>query len=527
MSQKKHSVADGEMVETHFVSVTNWLAFLLEQVPCLLAGGKDPLQDQLETFWSMYKYHHGGHAIFSEDPSRLCCTIPIVLFGDEGKGPKRGNYMVMTAESPLGLEEMPSNFTCSCASDVAKLPPEHVPDCYGPPAVSAAEEAAQKQTTNYKGHSYLTRHVLFGLPDWVYKHHPEVFEDMMSVIAKDLDRLFRVGLRSGQRTYYAALIGVKGDFKQVAEKVAHLTRSYAHLGRVNHLGICSLCMAGTSAQIVWDQVSHDPAWASTMYQERPWNDTPAFCRIPYDSDMPEDVFKLDPFHLYKVGLGRDLAGGLVLLARLGYYDLDGESKMLKHRIKRAFRHFRLWCISSHKQAALRYFSLPFFNVKRLSAFAWSNSKGSDTVLLLEYLAFFSRSILNRPGVPNDHVRLLKLLCKTIEHGTRAFSILYTHPLWLHRTCAQNAYCSFMSLLFGFQALAAKSLAMGLTFFGLKPKFHAIHHIAYQLKQALCGPGPRVLNPLVWGCEMNEDHIYRKADNLGAESGCTNDQPKGS
>ena len=65
-----------------------------------------------------------------------------------------------------------------------------------------------------------------------------------------------------------------------------------------------------------EDVQLEPQWKSTMYLERPWSDdwVPAFTKIPFDPARPEWLYKLDFFHCFKVGLGRDLVGsGLVWL----------------------------------------------------------------------------------------------------------------------------------------------------------------------------------------------------------------------
>ena len=44
------------------------------------------------------------------------------------------------------------------------------------------------------------------------------------------------------------------------------------------------------------------------------------------------------------------------------------------------------------------------------------------------------------------------------------------------------------------------------FFGPKPKFHALHHILWDVKEALRSPAPLVLNPVVFSCDGNEDTL---------------------
>ena len=48
----------------------------------------------------------------------------------------------------------------------------------------------------------------------------------------------------------------------------------------------------------------------------------------------------------------------------------------------------------------------------------------------------------------------------------------------------------------------------MTFFGLKPKFHALHHILWDVREALRSPAPLLLNPAVFSCDGNEDTVGR-------------------
>ncbi|CAE7461598.1 unnamed protein product [Symbiodinium sp. CCMP2592] len=269
-------------------------------------------------------------------------------------------------------------------------------------------------------------------------------------------------------------------------------------------------MAGTSPAIPFDELAHEPSWASTLFQQRPWDSTPGMCNVPHDSDAPERVLKYDMFHLFKVGLGRDICGSLVFLARLGYYDdpNGGDDANIKSRLNRCFSHFKLWRLASHKTAAVRYFSKSLFNLKRLTDFAWANTKGSDTMLLLEYLSFYVTILLRRPNLPAAHAALFPILKKTILESQKAFTLMYKHGLWLRRACAQNLYLRLMSVLSGYQHLAQLALTMRMPFFALKPKFHGIHHVAYEIRQALLANAKLIPNPIMWGCEQGEDLIGR-------------------
>ena len=509
ITEKTFVLEDREKADTAYIKVQDWLLYLLKRNRSLLAGGNESLEFQLEAYWMAYRQTHSTHPVFDRGLD-LGTTIPLAFYSDEGKGPKRGNFVVASIESPIGLWDVAEDFSCTCEEDVKKAPQQFVPGQQTAGTYTPMEEAALKQTHANKGHSYLTRHVLFGLPDWVYKHHPEVLEQMTQQVADELSLLFSSGLEVGGKVYTACLVGIKGDMKQIAEKIAYLNRYYARLGPVNHNGVCAHCMAGRNAAIPFDELLHEPSWAPTLYQERPWASTPSMCRVPHDNDAPERVLKYDMFHLYKVGLGRDICGSLVLLARLGYYDdpNGSDDTNIVSRLNRCFQHFKLWRMASGKTAALRYFSKSLFHLKRLSDFAWANCKGSDTMLLLEYLSFYVTILLRRPNLPAAHAVLFRVLKKTILESQKAFTLMYKHGLWLRRACAQNLYLRLMSVLSGYQHLAQHALTMRMPFFALKPKFHGIHHVAYEIRTALLTSAKLIPNPIMWGCEQGEDLIGR-------------------
>ncbi|CAE7342714.1 unnamed protein product, partial [Symbiodinium sp. CCMP2456] len=511
ITEKTFVLDDSETADTAYIRVEDWLLYLLKRNRSLLAGGNDSLEFQLQAYWMAYRQTHSTHPVF-ERGLDLGTTIPLAFYSDEGKGPKRGNYVVAAIESPIGLQDVADDFTCTCKEDVEKAPQQFVPGRQAAGPYTPMEEAALKQNHTCKGHSYLTRHVLFGLPDWVYKHYPEVLEKMTNQVADELSRLFTSGPEVNGKVYTACLVGIKGDMKQIAEKIAYLNRYYARMGPVNYNGVCAHCMAGTSPTLPFDELSHEPQWASTLYQQRPWDSTPALCSVPHDPVAPEKVLKYDIFHCFKVGLGRDICGSVVLLARLGYYDdpdgSDDSERNIQARLNRAYQHFKLWRLASGKTAALRYFSKGLFSLKNLTDFAWSNTKGSDTTLLLQYIKFFVTILLQRPSLPRSHAHLFRALRKTITESQEAFEIMYSHGLWLRRPCAQQLYLRLMSVLSGYQYVAKQALTMGLTFYSLKPKFHAIHHLAYDLRVALLAEAKLIPNPITWNCEMGEDLIGR-------------------
>ena len=314
----EHKLQDRQ-VKTHWVRPSDWLQVLLKKVPQCIVGSAPDLKVQLRAFWAAYKMHHPNHRVFAARTAEdLSFTIPLALFGDEGRGPKRGNFLVWSLESAVGLHDLCAGQACECATSLAKLPPcDLLSQAVQYPQHVEMEiwQRAALQMTNMKGHSHVTRHLIFGLPHWLYKEQKAILDLHIEVMADDMTRLLTDGVAIKGQTFYGALIAIKGDMKQ--HIWLGVTRSY-HKLRAGMM--CSLCEAGADG-VPFDTHADDPTWASTVYNSRPWGVTPAICSIPFDDGAPERAFALDAFHIYKVGMGRDLAGSfLAVLSKEKMFD---------------------------------------------------------------------------------------------------------------------------------------------------------------------------------------------------------------
>ncbi len=151
-----------------------------------------------------------------------------------------------------------------------------------------------------------------------------------------------------------------------------LTRCYANLGRVAEIEICHHCKAGGPACKFEDYVD-EPQWSNTMYLDRPWmtDDPPPLSKLPYNASCPEKLLVGDIFHIHKLGIGRDVVGGvLIFLLRLGFFDFEGSTTNIVDRFNRAYNMFSLWCKAERKTVGLRSFSKSFFNMKNLISAPW-------------------------------------------------------------------------------------------------------------------------------------------------------------
>ena len=503
-----HTFDDEDPLEFDHVNPSDWLSCLIDKYPCLLAGGEKPVEQQLIGFWELYRFIHPSHKVFEQHSTRLSKVWPLCFFGDEGRGPRRSVYMEGTIECPLGLDE--NLQPCDCASHLPGLPLHWLPPMPATVESSPNIDAVKYIQSNYKGHSFLKRYLCFSLPGYLYSTRPEIVQTHLKEIAENLASLFETGIEVKGARHYAALIGSKGDLK-FQKELAFLTRSYSSMGKKHSLPLCSLCHAGLD-EYPMEDVKFEPDWRHSMFLDRPWDESepPLFLRIPFDSTCPEFLYKLDYFYIFKCGLGRDICGStLVWLAGLGAWDSEGSTKNLPDRLSRAHAHFKLWAQTEGKCPSLRSFTKAYLNIKSSRSSPWTNSKGSDTTLILQYLRFYVGLLVESQEWKQLPCYDMLGLCRDLLQNSLEMSrLIYSHNLFLERDCAAKLYLHMKIVLRSYKRLAKYFVDQAKAGFRLKPKYHALAHLCYDLRVALKGTSPLVLSPIVWACEQNEDHIGR-------------------
>ena len=506
----EHALPDSKLITTYHMKPQDWVKHWMDCCPELLSGWCGSASDNFETFWRLYEVEHPQHEVFNVHKGNLRNVVPLLIHGDEGRAVKKTNYLVLSIESPLGSQEDPRiPAGCKCQSFMASRPDLPIYGTCKHTVEKKFVDLSRKQLTNFKGHSYLSHWLIFGVGGWIYKKHPKVVSVLLEELATNMKELFEQGvlLRSGE-TIFGALIGIKGDL-DFHEKYMNLTRSYSHLGSKNKIEICHLCRAGHQL-FPFEDFSEDPGWATSMYAARPWSvdERPALSTIPFDRNKPEMVIAHDPFHIVKVGVARDVIGGvLIYLLRQGYFDHDGCSREIEERFKRSHSVFAMWCIAEKKRPGLRSFSKRYFNMQNLMSAPWASSKASDSRLLLEWLIWYLRLQKQHPTLPHDQnlTYMLEVCESTLE-----INCLHHHGLWLPRACAQNAYARIMTCLRGYAFLSRAAIGYRIRSFIHKPKLHALHHIAHRLKSQLSSGAEMVLSPQTFSCDCNEDFIGRVA-----------------
>lgn len=483
---------DGSCIPIHYLRPKKLLEYIIAKEPHLVfgAGGID----SLASFWHGYGMYHGEHAVFT-DNFDLTQTIPLAIHGDEGRGKRRSSTAVISLEAVLGIK---SNVVpCSCK-------PVHM-DAYTHD-VSDMDREANKLVCNLKGHSFLQHWPLVVLPGTYAKTFKDMTLKLLELIGDDLRDLYHNGLTVNGRKFYVAIVGAKGDLKWFS-KICRLTRGYENKGRKTDVPCCNLCMAGTAA-LPAEDFTAVPAWASTMFQERPWNEGqggPALNAVPFDPSKPEFMYKHDILHTLRLGVFRDFAASVIFLyLRWNYFGGRGK---VSEKLEVAYSHFKLWLSAANKWASLRSFTPQLFKYTNQKSYPWANVKGSDCALMLQWIATLTVGIMN-DSPPEWQVPVLQVILATTRMATSFYKHMCNHSMFQFRNCGAVLYERGQSFINGYMWLAKWAFENQHCLFSVKPKMHFLKHLLLEIKTQLDNGDALVANPLLFDCSQCEDLIGR-------------------
>ena len=338
----------------------------------------------------------------------------------------------------------------------------------------------------------------------MFKKNPHVVEKLFAVLVEDLQKLFTEGFEVNGVRYWAACKACKGDM-DFFYKYFNLERCYTKIMARSRGYLCHECLAsgGANSQMPFEDIGDDPRWVASMFTSRPWSSEPQLAGVPYDLQAPEGLLKYDLFHVVKLGLARDVVGGVICtLARKGFFDFEGSTRAFTDRLQGAHSWFLMFCTANKLKPSCRSFTKAFFNIKNMLSSPFANCKGADSMILLKFCKWFVSLNLNEARVAGfaSHAPQLPWTC-----------LLWFTPtckLFLERDCASRLYVNSMRLLRGIRLLGKLCSEMRVREFNLKPKGHALHHIAHSLKTQLEGGSALILNPEATACEVNEDFVGR-------------------
>ena len=254
-----------------------------------------------------------------------------------------------------------------------------------------------------------------------------------------------------------------------------------------------------------------PAWSTTIFQQRPWSGRPAtgLLEVPFDRTKPEAILRRDVFHNSKVGVLQDyIASSMLLIIELGYYavpDRAGNSR--DATLARLFGHFRLFCLVKKCSPNMHGFNKSFLNATTRKHYPWAKCKGSDAMLLVEWIELLCVSCLNRLQDPG-HARILEGIQAGANAALTFLKSMYKHGLWWRQACARFLLQQGRKFLkcYNFMAYICLHELDGFAGYAMKPKLHMLCHTMFEIRSWL--PHERQASCLMFGCEANEDFIGR-------------------
>ena len=513
ISSFEHVVQAGteSSITSYFVLPSDWLRCIISSDISILCGDNNP-ETCFRDFWEAFRLNNPDHKVFQVHSSEvLTRVVPLFLHGDEGRGQKKSPYLVLSMESPIGCIPRLKG-ACGCRAYMESRP--DLPNFGEAREYLLTDEVKRRcldMFTNFRSHSYLTRHLLFGARAWILKKNPQILQKLLEIIVDDFNRLMLEGIHIPKHgLMFAGIAGCKGDMDW-HQKIYNLTRCYSKVQSRDVGMICHACCAAAGANSVhnFDDFSEVPNWEPTLYTSRPFDEPwPLLAGLPIHDQHPEKAIVGDTLHIIKLGLARDLIGGIIIvLLRRGFYDHPGSSRNFPDRLARAHSMFTLFCAARKEHPSLRSFTKDFFHIQNFLSAPWTNSKGSDSLILLRWCHFFTKLQMEHPTVEGCH-ELLSCMSRTCEAMLEIFRIIHSHKLFLERPCANLVYVSIMRTLRGYKKLGLMALTMNMRAFILKPKTHALHHVAVSIRKGLEAGQPLILNPEAHACEMNEDMIGR-------------------
>lgn len=378
-----------------FVAFSDWLRFIVEKDQLeYLVGVKDisDMQKNLHTFWDRYKSVCPDHEIYhraSAHQLQLNMCIPVLHHGDEGRGLKKKQIMVLSVHGALG-----KGCRRSTSDDPLKL--------------------------NLVGNTFLTHYLFCAMPIYLYNECPEAFYMMLDIQAEEFKNLFETGMVINNRRFFICCLGVKGDSPYIS-KAGMMERSFTRRptrpsSKKAATGICHLCLAGKEdfeVDVPFEEYGVElPGWLPTVGLVKPWANPSPLLKIPFKHGVESaEFFHFDLFHNWHSGMGKYyIASAVIVCMELINLSIDGAFEFLSED-------FMAYCRKKKESPYHKKLTKSLFGVegsfKDCPDAAWS--KGDFTRLLCQWFEdYCSREVVGKTLDP------LYLKCVTYLYLSKLF-----------------------------------------------------------------------------------------------------------
>ena len=195
MSTHNFVADDGEVIPIAYIKPSDLLKYVMTNCPDVWVCGLDSATDRainVEAFWRAYELAHGDHAVYKEHDGNLCSCLPMLWHGDEGRGKRRGNTLVLSLQTPFSMRTV-LNYKKRTRSECDCQPRAASTRKYGPATSQLSarhRDALKMQENTMKLHPFLHHFPLCILPSAIYPAHARVLNEILSILASDMRRLF-------------------------------------------------------------------------------------------------------------------------------------------------------------------------------------------------------------------------------------------------------------------------------------------------------------------------------------------------
>lgn len=143
------------------------------------------------------------------------------------------------------------------------------------------------------------------------ENHKDLTFKLIQRMAEQFYDLFHTGFTIEDQQCHAACIGSKGKLNWFSA-ICNLTRGYEMKSTNRNVPCCHYCMF-LGPGLPAEDITSQPAWLRTMFQQRPWSlvEPPAQYAIPSDSTKPESLYLHDIFNTIRLGVFRDFIGSIL------------------------------------------------------------------------------------------------------------------------------------------------------------------------------------------------------------------------
>ncbi|CAE7211121.1 unnamed protein product [Symbiodinium sp. CCMP2592] len=485
LSKRIHQLDVGHDKKHPVLRVKDFLQALAESNKLPLMWGStnnDSYAEVLPKFWRRWKTHDPQHAVFSHHRGHMAQVLPLQLHGDEGETLKKTGVMILNWQSPIGF------------------------------GLAGSDDSPSAMSLNYLGNSYATRFLYTVCHKKSYaKDKSYVLTGIVQGLAEELVDLFYNGvtlnLGGKETTFYAALLGLKGDWP-IQARVGNLTRHFARKAvykvSADTSGFCHLCRAGEQGYDANDY-SQNAAWRETFLKVPPWTSEGPLCRVP-QSPAKEYMHKFDIFHTLHKGVFAELSGsGLVLITDYHLAGAGDIPQQLQAIYALMAKHCKDTATPLHMDGLTRHL-LSFPGDYAYPVGNWF--KGADTAAACSFLeAFWSEHL----AVANEQDLYLDAVLRALRAANVFLRTLYRSGLWLSVDRCKIVAEAGLAFLKAYLEASSRAYERGRTRFKLTPKYHALIHIIDVLATAYESNRRWTLNPLCEATQMDEDFVGRVAN----------------